>query len=111
MGLGSSSCGKQAASHSPAAAKAAMPVQQELAAKLCAQPAAAGLTSVRTDVPGTGGAGVVTAEVKSCSRKAEDRRRSLNEPSNQAWSDLEIQLGWSLYPLSPQPAPLSASSR
>lgn len=29
---------------------------------------------------------MVTAEVKSCSRKAEDRRRSLNEPSNQAWA-------------------------
>lgn len=108
MGLGSSSCGKPAASHSQAAAKAAMLVQQELTAKLCAQPAAAGLTPVTIYIPGTGGAGVVTAEVKSCSREAEDRKRSPNEPSNQAWSGLD---GWSLHPLSPEPAPLSVSSR
>lgn len=45
--LGSSSCGKKAASLSQTAAKAAMPAQQEQSAKLCAQPAAAGVATVR----------------------------------------------------------------
>lgn len=66
MGLGSSSCGNQAAPHSQAAAKAAMPVEQEQTAKLCVQPAAAGVTPVGIYVPGTEGTSVVTAEVKSC---------------------------------------------
>lgn len=47
VGLGSSSCGKKAASLSQTAAKAAMPAQQEQSAKLCAQPAAAGVATVR----------------------------------------------------------------
>lgn len=69
VGLGRSSCGKQAASLSQTAAKAAMPAHQEQSAKLCAQPAAAGVAPVRIYVPGTGGKSVVTAEVKSCSRR------------------------------------------